>query len=133
MASRMIPVHLRWGDMDAFGHVNNVAFVQYLEDARVSFLAQAGYTPVIDGFAQIVAHHEVDYLGQLAYRDTPVPCEVWVDSIRNSSYVIGYEMRDEDKVYLRAKTTLVCFDFENSRPVRIPAHYRADLETATRD
>jgi acyl-CoA thioester hydrolase len=58
---------------------------------------------------------------------------VWVDSIRNSSYVIGYEMRDDDKVYMRAKTTLVCFDFESGRPVRLPAQYRTDLETAFRD
>ncbi len=49
---------LRWADMDAYGHVNNVVFLRYLEEARIDFL----FRPDKD-FQQgsVVARHEIDY------------------------------------------------------------------------
>lgn len=38
MARHIFRCPLRWADMDAFGHVNNVAFLRYLEEARIDFM-----------------------------------------------------------------------------------------------
>ena len=46
MTSIVVPIHTRWGDMDIFAHINNVAYVRYLEDARTHFLAQLPERPV---------------------------------------------------------------------------------------
>ena len=37
----LIPI--RWGDMDAYGHVNNTVYFRYMEQARVEYLEQLGF------------------------------------------------------------------------------------------
>ena len=115
--------------MDIFKHINNVAYVGYLEDARVSLLAQAGFAPDIDGFGQLVVRHEIDYVKPLAFQLEPIEMTVWIESMGKASYIIAYSMHDGDVEYLRAKTTMVCMDMERGRPGRIPPKLR---ETYTR-
>ncbi|WP_093908373.1 thioesterase family protein [Streptomyces sp. cf386] len=107
---------LRWADMDAYGHVNNVVFLRYLEEARIDFL----FRPDKD-FKQgsVVARHEIDYKRQLVHRHAPVDIELWVTEIRAASFTITYEVKDDDVVYVRASTVIVPFDFEQQRPRRL--------------
>ena len=115
---------LRWADMDAYGHVNNVVFLRYLEEARIDFL----FRPDKD-FQQgsVVARHEIDYKRQLVHRHHPVDVELWVTEIRAASFTIAYEVKD-DQIYVRASTVIVPFDFEAQRPRRITAEEREFLE-----
>ncbi|MFM9592944.1 acyl-CoA thioesterase [Streptomyces scabiei] len=116
---------LRWADMDAYGHVNNVVFLRYLEEARIDFL----FRPEKD-FKQgsVVARHEIDYKRQLVHRHKPVDVELWVTEIRAASFTITYEVKDPEQVYVRASTVIVPFDFATQRPRRITAEERAFLE-----
>jgi len=111
--------------MDAYGHVNNVVFLRYLEEARIDFL----FRPDKD-FKQgsVVARHEIDYKRQLVHRHAPVDIELWVTEIRAASFTITYEVKDGDQVYVRAATVIVPFDFEAQRPRRITAEEREFLE-----
>lgn len=120
--------------MDAYGHVNNVVFLRYLEEARIDFL----FRPEKD-FQQgsVVARHEIDYKRQLVHRHTPVDVELWVTEVRAASFTIAYEVKDGDHVYVTASTVIVPFDFEAQRPRRITAEereflaeYRDDAEEA---
>ncbi|MFJ4004261.1 acyl-CoA thioesterase [Streptomyces sp. NPDC090023] len=115
---------LRWADMDAYGHVNNVVFLRYLEEARIDFL----FRPDKD-FQQgsVVARHEIDYKQQLVHRHHPVDIELWITEIRAASFTITYEVKDADTVYVRASTVVVPFDFEAQRPRRITAAEREFL------
>jgi acyl-CoA thioester hydrolase len=116
---------LRWADMDAYGHVNNVVFLRYLEEARIDFL----FRPEKD-FKQgsVVARHEIDYKRQLVHRHHPVDIELWVTEIRAASFTLTYEVKDDDLVYVRASTVIVPFDFEAQRPRRITEEERAFLK-----
>jgi acyl-CoA thioester hydrolase len=111
--------------MDAYGHVNNVVFLRYLEEARIDFL----FRPDKD-FQQgsVVARHEIDYKRQLVHRHAPVDIELWVTQIRAASFTIAYEVKDPDQVYVQASTVIVPFDFEAQRPRRITAAEREFLE-----
>ncbi|MFF5442573.1 acyl-CoA thioesterase [Streptomyces achromogenes] len=119
---------LRWADMDAYGHVNNVVFLRYLEEARVDFL----FRPDKE-FRQgsVVARHEIDYKRQLAHRHEPVTIELWVTEIRAASFTLAYEVKDGDLVYARASTVIVPFDFDAQRPRRITAEEREFLQEYT--
>ncbi|MET9156632.1 thioesterase family protein [Streptomyces parvulus] len=119
---------LRWADMDAYGHVNNVVFLRYLEEARIDFL----FRPEKD-FQQgsVVARHEIDYKRQLVHRHHPVDIELWVTEIRAASFTITYEVKDGDMVYVRASTVIVPFDFQTQRPRRITAEEREFLREYT--
>ncbi|HZF90008.1 thioesterase family protein [Streptomyces sp.] len=116
---------LRWADMDAYGHVNNVVFLRYLEEARIDFL----FRPDKE-FKQgsVVARHEIDYKRQLVHRHAPVDIELWVTEIRAASFTLTYEVKDGDQIYVRASTVIVPFDFERQRPRRITDEERAFLK-----
>src|SRR5919112_496838 len=88
---------LRWADMDALGHVNNVTYVDYLQEARVDvFRVHApmqGGEELAEGV--VVVRHEVDYLAPLEFRRAPVSIDVWVTEVRAASFTLAYEVFDE--------------------------------------
>lgn len=110
--------------MDAYGHVNNVVFLRYLEEARIDFLFRPDKQ-----FKQgsVVARHEIDYKRQLVHRHAPVDIELWVTDIKAASFTLTYEVKDPDRIYVRASTVIVPFDFEAQRPRRITAEEREFL------
>ncbi|GLW14107.1 MULTISPECIES: acyl-CoA thioesterase [Streptomyces] len=121
---------LRWSDMDAFGHVNNAVFVRYLEEARIDFmrrLAPGDGSPSFTG-GSVVARHEIDYVRPLVHRHAPVTVELWVTKISAASMTVGYEVKDEDTLYLRASTVVVPYDFTEERPRRLTAEEKTILK-----
>ena len=65
---------MRWADMDLLGHVNNVVYVDYLQEARVDMLRTHGPAAVTGELAEgvVVVRHEVTYLAPLTFRFRPV-------------------------------------------------------------
>jgi acyl-CoA thioester hydrolase len=125
---------MRWSDMDAYGHVNNVVYLTFLEEARVDMFAPYAqhlqdHSPD-GGFARgvVIAKHEISYLRPLVFRAEPVRVETWVTRIGVSSYTLGYEVRDEDVVYASAASVLVPYDVQAARPRRLRDAERAVLE-----
>jgi acyl-CoA thioester hydrolase len=117
---------LRWADMDSLGHVNNVTYVDYLQEARVDMLAvhapETGGEALAEGV--VVVRHEVEFVAPLVFRPDPVRIETWVSRIRAASFTMRYEILDElpdgeRRVYTRASTVLTPFVFATERPRRI--------------
>ncbi|MCL6298715.1 acyl-CoA thioesterase [Streptomyces kronopolitis] len=116
--------------MDAFGHVNNAVFVRYLEEARIDFmrrLAPGDGSPSFTG-GSVVARHEIDYVRPLVHRHAPVTVELWVTKISAASMTVGYEVKDEDTLYLRASTVVVPYNFTEERPRRLTAEEKTILK-----
>lgn len=120
-------VAMRWGDMDALGHLNNVTFLALFEQARVQFLEAAGLWD--EGTSVLVARNEIDYLRPLRY--TPVPLEIrtWVDRIGTSSFTFAYVMLDpaDGGVVASAKTVVVSIDPVKGSAAPIPKELRDRL------
>ncbi|MBW5485715.1 acyl-CoA thioesterase [Streptomyces bambusae] len=133
MARHIYRCPLRWSDMDAFGHVNNVVFLRYLEEARIDFmfrLAPGNGSTSFQG-GSVVARHEIDYKRPLVHRHEPVVIESWVTKIGAASLTIAYEVKDAEgpgTVYVRASTVVVPFDLETQRPRRITEEERSFLQ-----
>ena len=119
------PVHLRFGDQDPNGHINNVKFVQFLEEARV----QLGLLPLAGGpgnyrglagdrMAAYVARQEIEYRAPLLHRREPVWVDVWVTRIGSTSLSYGFCVADEDRsvVYAYAEASMVQVDASTGRP-----------------
>ncbi|MGW6269800.1 MULTISPECIES: acyl-CoA thioesterase [unclassified Streptomyces] len=131
MSRHIYSCPLRWSDMDAFGHVNNVVFLRYLEEARIDFmfrLAPGDGSPSFSG-GSVVARHEIDYVRPLVHRHAPVTIESWVTKIGAASLSISYEVKDPEQVYVRATTIVVPYNLEQQRPRRITAEEKAVLLT----
>lgn len=114
-----------------YQHVNNVVYANYLESARVQFLAEHGLEPTVAGYGQYVARLEIDYLAPLSYRPEPVQMELWVSDIGASTYTINYRLHDEANTYITAKTVMVCVNVEHNVPGRIPAELKQILTQAS--
>jgi acyl-CoA thioester hydrolase len=117
---------MRWADMDQLGHINNVVYVDYLQEARVDMMrthgAAAREGELADG--TVVVRHEVTYAAPLFFGHRPVSIECWVTQIRAATFTVAYEVFHEDaegvrQVYLRAKTVLTPYVFSTERPRRI--------------
>ena len=126
---------LRWADLDLLGHVNNVIYVDYLQEARIDMLVTHAPDRRADqlGEGVVVVRHEVSYVRPLLFRQEPVKIEVWVSEIRAASFTMAYEVYDETPegrvVYLRALSLLTPYVFAEERPRRITD---ADREVLTR-
>ena len=107
--------------MDVYGVINNVAFVRYLEEARVDLIlcmAPAEQDSFL-GRGSVVVRHEIDYRNPLAHRREPVEIELWVSRLRASSVTISYEVKDGEYRYASASTVLAPFDYKARRPRRL--------------
>jgi acyl-CoA thioester hydrolase len=116
---------LRWADMDMLGHVNNVTYVDYLQEARVDMFAKTapfrGGEELAEGV--VVVRHEVEFVAPLVYRREPVTVESWVTRVRGGSFSLDYEVFDDcdtgRTTYLRATSVLAPYVFAEERPRRI--------------
>jgi acyl-CoA thioester hydrolase len=126
---------LRWADMDSYGHVNNVEYLRYLEQARVDWMFETAREAGVEKFSlgTVVARHEIDYKRPLVYRAAPVRVEIWVTRIAAASFTCAYEVCDDDALYAVAQTTLVPFDLALQRPRRILPEERFYLEQYLRE
>jgi acyl-CoA thioester hydrolase len=130
---------LRWADLDLLGHVNNVIYVDYLQEARIDMLRVHAPDRRTDELADglVVVRHEVQYAAPLTFRQQPVKIETWVTEVRAASFTMAYEIFDETPtgriVYLRATTVLTPFVFATERPRRITADEREVLERFLED
>jgi acyl-CoA thioester hydrolase len=130
MARHIFRCPLRWADMDAYGHVNNVVFLRYLEEARIDFMFRLppGEEGTSFSGGSVVARHEIDYLRPLTHRHEPVTVETWVADINAASATVRYEVKDEQTVYARAATIVVPYNLAEQRPRRITVEEKAFLE-----
>jgi len=121
--------------MDAYGHVNSVTFLRYLEEARADLLfrsfAERGFASLSQGC--VVARQEADYLRPLEHWHKPVAVEAWVTKMTVGSFTIAYEVKDDDAVYLRASTDIVPYVVAERRPRKLSREERELLRTCMDD
>lgn len=113
---------IRWDDIDAFGHVNNAKYLTYIQEARFqwSFYQYAAKNEKPTLVEMVVAKAEVDYLVPIYEGGRFYNVNLWVESIGNSSFVMGYEVvGDNAVVHAKVKTVQVAVSLETkkSRPL----------------
>jgi acyl-CoA thioester hydrolase len=134
MTHQRKPVHttrmpIRWGDMDAMGHVNNTVYFRYMEQARIEWfyacaqrLGVKAYEregPVIVN-ASCTFHTPLTYPGEAEVR-------MFVGSPGRSSVESYYEIWMEDRKYADGAAKLVWIDVETAKSAPLPAAFRSLL------
>lgn len=147
MTRLSVPVPLRWADLDAYGHVNNVEVLRLLEEARIAAFwrhpeEEGGSAPtaVLDAGPTatthtVVARTEVEYLRPIAYQRDPVVIEMWIGHLGGASIDICYRLLvgATTEVHVQAISTLVVVDAATGAPRRISQHERAAWEPYVED
>jgi acyl-CoA thioester hydrolase len=119
--------HVVWGDQDAFGHVNNLAYLKWCESVRVDYLRQIDMWPELPprGVGPILASIKCDYKRQLNYPDV-IEVGARISRIGNSSMRMDHRVvsRTLDAVVAEVESVLVLLDYKTCRTVTIPGGIR---------
>ena len=121
----------RWHDNDAFGHVNNVVYYEWIDTAVNMFLIERGILELgASEIVGVVAETNLRYLREIAYPD-PITVGVRVEKLGNSSvrYVSAVFRADEDEASAEGFFVHVYVDKKSMKPTPIPAAQRAAFES----
>lgn len=123
--------HVRWDDIDAFGHVNNAKYLTYVQEARVEMLWRSrtdqGLEPILTDM--VVARAEADYLLPIYEGAIDIDCEIWVGKIGGASFEMFYELKSPAGLHARLKTVQVTVDIETKKSRRLRDEEREHLLT----
>ncbi|MFY9317189.1 MAG: thioesterase family protein [Burkholderiales bacterium] len=125
-------IPIRWGDMDAMGHVNNTVYFRFMEQARISWFA--ALMPEKEAWKStgiVIVNASCNYKRAMAYPGT-VEVKLYVGEPGGSSAPTFYELRvDADpEPYADGSAVVVFVDMAQQKPVRIPEGIRERLLAA---
>jgi len=125
------PIVVRYGDLDPQGHVNNAAFLTYLEHARVAYVRYLG---LWDGnsfleIGIILARIELDYIEPILMTDA-VEVGLRTSRLGNKSLDMEYVVRETNtgQIYAEAKTVQVAYDYQKGKTIPIKENWRKKLQ-----
>jgi acyl-CoA thioester hydrolase len=127
-----ILIKVRFCDLDAMGHVNNAAYLSYLEEARLAYYNQVLQMDTNNlEFDAVVARIEIDYIEQIRLGDE-VEVYTRTGKIGNKSsdveHLIVVAGEKGRKIAARAMTKLVSFDYKTGKTIPVPEEKRLIIE-----
>ena len=127
------PVTVRWGDMDAMGHVNNIMYLQYLESARVAYFEAIGWPVRTESGARqspVLVSQTFNYRRQVVFPDE---LEVGMScrETRGRSFVLAYGVfrKGTDILVGDGTSVAVWMDYRADNAGEIPSALRDALSS----
>lgn len=128
-------ISMRWGDMDAVGHLNNTCYFRYMEQIRVEWLEELGFPIDPQGTGPVLGSTSCVYKREMSY-PAMVLISIEVEKVGRSSLKLRHHFTvagDENTVYAVGEATLVWVDYQAGKSVAIPEPIRARLRAAGAD
>ena len=113
---------IRWGDMDAFGHVNNTIYFRYLEQARVEWIESLGIRIAHNRIAMLMANGFCNFYQQLTYPGQ-LALNTYIGSIGKSSIDVFTTMSltgNPTFIVAAGGATMVCVDLDTNKSIPWP-------------
>lgn len=120
-------LRVRIGDINYGQHLGNDATLALLQEARLRWLAQQGWSEKnVGGCGLIMADAAVVYKNQAVYGDE-LAVSIAATGVDRMAFDLVYRMTrlSDGAEIVHAKTGMVCFDYERNRPARMPDAFRA--------
>ena len=120
---------IRWGDMDAMGHVNNTLYFRYFETIRIDWMNEIGGTPKPGGDGPVIVNAFCTFIKQLEYPGD-VRLRHYVANPGRTSFdtYLTIERTDQPGVtYAEGGATMVWVNFKQQKSVPLPDWMRALL------
>jgi len=121
---------VRWGDMDALGHVNNTHFFRWFEEARIALFEDIGLQSASpSGVGPILASTTCDFVLPVTWPET-VAVTAFIERIGTTSFTMRHVASriSDGAVVGRGIGVVVLVDYDAGRPSPIPAPMRQALE-----
>ena len=121
-------IEIRWGDMDAMGHVNNTVYFRYMEQARIGwFESLLPRGEAWSAIGIVIVNASCNFKKPINYPGT-VEVRVFAGAPGGSSVPTFYELRVNELLYADGAATVVFVDAAKQKPLRIPDHIRKLLQ-----
>lgn len=118
-----LDIPVAWGDMDAFGHVNNTQFFKYCESTRMKYFEKIGLIDCMNsqGIGPILAKIECKFIRPLFYPDT-LTVGLTVHNLQSSSFELAYRISSHKTGELSAlaQDKIVIFDYGAQVKAELP-------------
>jgi acyl-CoA thioester hydrolase len=107
-------------EIDAMGHVNNVVYLKWVQDAAEAHWLTKASQDVKAKYSWVVLRHEIDYLAP-AFAGQTIEATTWVENYQGvrSDRIVHLINKESKKVLAKAKTTWCLLDAVTKRPKRI--------------
>ncbi|MFK7861869.1 MAG: acyl-CoA thioesterase [Granulosicoccus sp.] len=120
-----VQLPVRWGDMDALGHINNIVYFQYFEIVRLQWYERAGFQPLAStSEGMVIVDNHAQYLKPVVY-----PADITVrmggHSPGRSSFITSYTLTVNDELYTRGSAKVVWIDTVAGKSIPLPDSVRA--------
>jgi acyl-CoA thioester hydrolase len=119
----VVPVQVRFRDIDAFGHVNNAVYLNYCEQCRFAYFRQFGYAARAGDLPLILARAEVDFRYP-ARLEQEVRVGGRTVQLGEASFAMEHRIEADGVLAAEVKVVLVSYDYETARPAPIPDEMR---------
>jgi acyl-CoA thioester hydrolase len=129
------PLHIRFNDLDTYGHVNNAVYITYFEEGRSSwFQDRVGKKWDWTEHGILLAKHEVEYKIPLLLSDEAF-IELWISHTGTKSFEVSYRIyKKSNEVQTTCtvgKSIAVCFDYRQQKTIPIPEEWLAIFKEDT--
>ncbi|MBP7933116.1 MAG: acyl-CoA thioesterase [Phycisphaerae bacterium] len=120
------PLRVKLEDIDEMGHVNNVVYLRYAQDAAAAHWIALASEEQLKSFVWVARRHEIDYL-RPAFPDEELLARTWVGEASGATYERFVEIaRPRDNETLaRVRSVWVLLDAKSHRPRRVTEELRA--------
>lgn len=121
-----IELDVRWGDMDALGHVNNTVYFRYFEQARIGWLETMGHAIEEGDTGPVAINARCTFLRPIYYPDR-LDVRIYVGPPGRSSFETYYEIRragTQAPLYAEGATKLVWTHYADGRSIPLPEDMR---------
>lgn len=112
---------IRWGDMDAMGHVNNAMYFRYFEQARVQWFEQLGFGTLSKTQTQglVIVDNHAQYLKPVTY-PMHVKVQMFGHSPGRSSFISSYLLTADEVLFTRGSAKVVWIDTIAGKSIPLP-------------
>ena len=120
-------IPMRWGDMDAMGHVNNATYFRYLETIRIDWLSSINAIPQPQGLGPVIVNAFCNFYKQLEYPGD-VLIKMYASDPGRTTFETWGTMERADQpgvIYAAGGATTIWVDFPNQKAVDLPDWMRA--------
>lgn len=126
----ILEIPVQWGELDAYGHVNNTVFFRYFESARIAFLETVGLIATMerDGVGAILHSTSCRFRRPLFHPDS-VLVGGRATAVAEDRFTMGYRVVSlgQDAVVADGEGVIVCYDYRARAKVPLPAPVRGRL------
>ncbi len=126
----VIQIPVAWGEMDAFGHVNNVVYFRYFESARIAYFRQLGLKQFLDQSAvgPILASIQCRFKFPLTFPDT-LAVAARVTDIGADRFTMNHRIVSErhNRIAAEGDGVIVAYDYQLGQKASVPEDVRAAI------